>query len=106
MGVPHPGLVQSMAAGAFAAAEAWAPRLADEATRLGAGPAWAVAAGGARGGALVVHVDLSVLVWFVALAGLIWSLHGTARRGAADRLLHLQSFTGQPQPIQTEPPVE
>lgn len=42
---------------AFAAAEAWAPRLAEEATRLGAGPAWAVAAGGARGGALVVHVD-------------------------------------------------
>ncbi len=44
---------------AFAAAEAWAPRLADEASRLGAGPAWAVAAGGARGGALVVHVDTS-----------------------------------------------
>ncbi len=30
--------------------------------------------------ALVVHVDLSVLVWFVALAGMLWSLHGTARR--------------------------
>ncbi len=42
---------------AFAAAEAWAPRLSSEATRLGAGPAWAVAAGGARGGALVVHVE-------------------------------------------------
>jgi hypothetical protein len=29
--------------------------------------------------ALVVHVDLSVLVWFVALAGLLWSLNGSAR---------------------------
>ena len=26
--------------------------------------------------ALVVHVDLSVLVWFSAFAGLLWSLHG------------------------------
>ncbi len=25
--------------------------------------------------ALVVHVDLSVLVWFVALAGMLWSLN-------------------------------
>jgi cytochrome c oxidase subunit I len=29
--------------------------------------------------ALVVHVDLSVLVWFSAFAGLLWSLHGTPR---------------------------
>ena len=29
--------------------------------------------------ALVVHVDLSVLVWFSAFAGLLWSLHGTRR---------------------------
>lgn len=29
--------------------------------------------------ALVVHVDLSVLVWFCAFAGLLWSLHGTPR---------------------------
>ena len=29
--------------------------------------------------ALVLHVDLSVLVWFVAMAGLLWSLHGRAR---------------------------
>jgi len=29
--------------------------------------------------ALVVHVDLSVLVWFVALAGLLWSLNGSRR---------------------------
>lgn len=30
--------------------------------------------------ALVVHVDLSVLVWFSAFAGLLWTLHGDARR--------------------------
>lgn len=29
--------------------------------------------------ALVVHVDLSVLVWFVSIAGLMWSLSGAAR---------------------------
>jgi hypothetical protein len=29
--------------------------------------------------ALVVHVDLSVLVWFSAFAGLLWSVHGTPR---------------------------
>jgi cytochrome c oxidase subunit I len=29
--------------------------------------------------ALVVHVDLSVLVWFMALAGMLWSLNGSAR---------------------------
>jgi len=29
--------------------------------------------------ALVVHVDLSVLVWFSAFAGLLWTLHGGAR---------------------------
>ena len=28
--------------------------------------------------ALVVHVDLSVLVWFVALAGMLWSLNSSA----------------------------
>ncbi|MEO7114768.1 MAG: cbb3-type cytochrome c oxidase subunit I [Caldimonas sp.] len=32
--------------------------------------------------ALVVHVDLSVLVWFVAIAGLMWSLNGSARAAA------------------------
>ena len=31
--------------------------------------------------ALVVHVDLSVLVWFAAMAGLLWTLN--ARRGSA-----------------------
>ena len=29
--------------------------------------------------ALVVHVDLSVLIWFMAFAGVIWSLAGNAR---------------------------
>ena len=29
---------------------------------------------------LVVHVDLSVLVWFMALAGMLWSLNGSSRR--------------------------
>ena len=28
---------------------------------------------------LVLHVDLSVLVWFVAMAGLLWSLYGNAK---------------------------
>src|SRR5690606_34642151 len=32
--------------------------------------------------ALVVHVDLSVLVWFVAMAGLLWSLDLRDGRGA------------------------
>src|SRR5690606_13482987 len=26
--------------------------------------------------ALVLHVDLSVIVWFVAMAGMLWSLYG------------------------------
>ncbi|HEX5612142.1 MAG TPA: cytochrome C oxidase subunit I, partial [Burkholderiales bacterium] len=29
--------------------------------------------------ALVVHVDLSVLVWFASFGGLLWSLNGSAR---------------------------
>ena len=60
--------------------------------------------------ALVVHVDLSVLVWFVALAGLIWSLHGTPRRGAwgwaalglcgaGAALMSLAPFLGSGEPI-------
>ena len=32
--------------------------------------------------ALVVHVDLSVLVWFVAMAGLLWSLNARSPRSA------------------------
>ena len=30
---------------------------------------------------LVVHVDLSVLVWFAAFAGLLWALAGSPRKG-------------------------
>jgi cytochrome c oxidase subunit 1 len=33
--------------------------------------------------ALVVHVDLSVLVWFVAIAGVFWSINSTLRSTAA-----------------------
>ncbi len=55
--------------------------------------------------ALVVHVDLSVLVWFVALGGLLWSLAGSARGlawgwaalafcGAGAAALALSAFVG------------
>lgn len=55
--------------------------------------------------ALVVHVDLSVLVWFIALAGLLWSLNGSPRRlgwgwaalglcGAGAALMALAPFLG------------
>lgn len=37
--------------------------------------------------ALVVHVDLSVLVWFVAIAGLLWSLSLRPPRSSASRWL-------------------
>ncbi len=60
--------------------------------------------------ALVVHVDLSVLVWFVAIAGLMWSISG---RRAALRLgwsavlltsvgtvvMAAAAFTSEPQPV-------
>lgn len=36
--------------------------------------------------ALVVHVDLSVLVWFVALAGMLWSLDGSGRHARLGRI--------------------
>ena len=36
--------------------------------------------------ALVVHVDLSVLVWFIAMAGLLWSLIGAPTAGRGSRL--------------------
>lgn len=35
--------------------------------------------------ALVVHVDLSVLAWFVAMAGMLWSLYGERRGLLAGR---------------------
>ena len=60
--------------------------------------------------ALVVHVDLSVLVWFLAFAGAFWSLNCTpgwlrlgwgalaiAAAGAA--LMTVSPFVGQPVPV-------
>jgi len=60
--------------------------------------------------ALVLHVDLSVLVWFVAMAGLLWSLHGRDRglrlgwaalgvTGAGTLLMALAPFLAPGAPI-------
>ncbi len=60
--------------------------------------------------ALVVHVDLSVLVWFAAMAGMLWSLHGRARAetagwvalalaGAGAALMSLAAFVQPGTPI-------
>jgi cytochrome c oxidase subunit I len=60
--------------------------------------------------ALVVHVDLSVLVWFVAFAGMFWSLNATRRwmglgwtayalTAAGSALLALAPFAGRAAPI-------
>ena len=60
--------------------------------------------------ALVVHVDLSVLVWFVAIAGLMWSVNGRSTAlalGWAAMLLTslgtvvmaVAAFTSDPQPV-------
>ncbi len=60
--------------------------------------------------ALVVHVDLSVLVWFVALAGMLWTLNGSPRGigwgwaalgacGVGAALMALAAFLGQGEPI-------
>lgn len=60
--------------------------------------------------ALVVHVDLSVLVWFIALAGMLWSLNSRARAGSlgwlafalaciGTAMLGIAPFTGSAQPI-------
>ncbi|MBT9527422.1 MAG: cbb3-type cytochrome c oxidase subunit I [Rhizobacter sp.] len=60
--------------------------------------------------ALVVHVDLSVLVWFIALAGMLWSLHTAPRRlgwawaalglcGAGALLMSLAPFIGSGEAI-------
>lgn len=60
--------------------------------------------------ALVVHVDLSVLVWFLAFAGVLWSLNSTPRWSAAGWLalalaaaatviMSLAPFLGQGGPI-------
>jgi len=60
--------------------------------------------------ALVAHVDLSVLVWFVAFAGMFWSLNATPRwigigwaayaiTAIGSALLALAPFTGREPPI-------
>jgi len=60
--------------------------------------------------ALVVHVDLSALVWFCACAGLLWSLLAADRRGGWDltalalsvvgtAMVTLAPFIGEPLPI-------
>ena len=60
--------------------------------------------------ALVVHVDLSVLVWFVSLGGMLWSLNdaprGTAAGwfalagcGAGAALMAISAFVGEGAPV-------
>jgi hypothetical protein len=60
--------------------------------------------------ALVVHVDLSVLVWFVAVAGMLWSLSASARAlragwvalafaAAGAAAMALAPFTGRGTPV-------
>jgi cytochrome c oxidase subunit I len=60
--------------------------------------------------ALVVHVDLSVLVWFCAIAGMLWSLNAAPRAAAASWialglcsagtvLMSAAAFTGTARPI-------
>jgi hypothetical protein len=60
--------------------------------------------------ALVVHVDLSVLVWFVAFAGVFWSLNCTAAwlaagwvalaaTSAGAAAMAAAAFAGSPRPI-------
>ncbi|MDO8704869.1 MAG: cbb3-type cytochrome c oxidase subunit I [Sulfuricaulis sp.] len=44
--------------------------------------------------ALVVHVDLSVLVWFLAFGGALWSLNSTPRFLAAGRIALLLAAVG------------
>src|SRR3990172_1630684 len=44
--------------------------------------------------ALVVHVDLSVLVWFLAFGGALWSLNSTPRFLGAGRLALLLALLG------------
>ena len=60
--------------------------------------------------ALVVHVDLSVLVWFVSLGGILWALSGNARALGLNRaalavaslgtlLMILSPFIGRGGPV-------
>jgi len=60
--------------------------------------------------ALVVHVDLSVLIWFLALAGVIWTISSTERHYALGKfallitavgtlLMVLAPFSGEGNPL-------
>ncbi len=60
--------------------------------------------------ALVLHVDLSVLVWFLAFAGLLWSLNSTSRfirlgwgafilAASGTAVMALSPFVGADQPL-------
>ena len=60
--------------------------------------------------ALVVHVDLSVLVWFVSLGGILWTLSGSTRAlglnraalalaGLGTLLMALSPFVGRGGPV-------
>jgi cytochrome c oxidase subunit I len=60
--------------------------------------------------ALIVHVDLSVLVWFMAFGGVLWSLAGNDRfpvlgwaglsaAVAGSSLMVISPFCGDPQPL-------
>lgn len=60
--------------------------------------------------ALVVHVDLSVLVWFIAMAGMLWTVDSSSKRltlgwialfvtAAGAALIALSPFTGPATPI-------
>ncbi len=44
--------------------------------------------------ALVVHVDLTVLVWFLAFAGVLWNINGTGRCSACGRFALSLSIAG------------
>ncbi|MCP4010721.1 MAG: cbb3-type cytochrome c oxidase subunit I [Proteobacteria bacterium] len=60
--------------------------------------------------ALVVHVDLSVLIWFIALAGVVWTLNSSSRAYLAGKVALLLTtlgtigivvapFSGESQPL-------
>ncbi|HRO62048.1 MAG TPA: cytochrome C oxidase subunit I, partial [Burkholderiaceae bacterium] len=60
--------------------------------------------------ALVVHVDLSVLVWFIAMAGMLWTIDTSTRRiglgwfalylsAAGTALMAVAPFTGPAMPV-------
>lgn len=44
--------------------------------------------------ALVVHVDLSVLIWFMACSGLLWSLYGVRHASVWSKTAFVMAVTG------------